>query len=185
MGFTIDYDARHTVFLFNGAGGVNIEESDSMTKAANITPLFFKTICPGKFLAAVSGEIGAVQSSVTAGVQIRPEAIADWLVIPNIHHEVIAALGACVPRKEEAALGVIETFSVASAIVAADAAVKAADIQILDVRTALGLGGKGYALLSGQVGAIKTSVAAGEHKVKESGLLVGAVILPRPSASLP
>jgi microcompartment protein CcmL/EutN len=161
-----------------------IEAADSMTKAANISPLFFKTICPGKFLAGVSGEIGAVKSSVRAACQIRPEAIADWLILPNIHHGVITALGGCVTPKEEAALGVIETFSVASAIAAADTAVKAADIQILDIRTALGLGGKGYVLLSGQVGAIKTSVAAGEEKAKESGLLVGSVILPRPSASL-
>lgn len=161
-----------------------IESADVMTKAASVSPLFFRSICPGKFLAAVSGEIGAVKSSVQAACQIRPEAIADWLLIPNLHPEVIRALGGCVPPKETAALGVIETFSVASAIVAADAAVKAADIQVLDIRTALGLGGKGYVLLSGQVGAVKTSVAAGEEKAKESGLLVGTVVLPRPSASL-
>jgi microcompartment protein CcmL/EutN len=161
-----------------------IKAADSMVKAADVAPLFFKTVCPGKFMAAVSGQVAAVTASIQAGREVMPEAIADWFIIPNIHQDVIKAVAGCVPLLERKALGVIETFSVASAIVAADAAVKAADVQILDVRAALGLGGKGFVLLSGDVAAVQAAVYAGEIGAAESGLLVGTIVLPRPADGL-
>lgn len=158
-----------------------IDASDRMVKAADVTPLFMKTICPGKFLAAISGDVAAVNASIRAGREVCPEAIVDWFIIPNIHREVIAALAGCMAIRERAALGVIETFSVASAVLAADKAVKAANIQLLDIRTALGLGGKGYVLLSGDVAAVQAAVNAGADEVRECGMLVGVAVLPRPA----
>lgn len=162
-----------------------IEASDKMAKAAAVRPLFFKTVCPGKFLAAISGEVGAVNASITAGRTVRPEQVADWFVIPRVRMEVVAALGGCASfRPDGAALGVMETFSVASAILAADKAVKAGNIRLLDVRSALGLGGKGYVLLAGDVDAVRAAVAAGAESARASGLLVGVTVLPRPAPSL-
>lgn len=178
----LDYSAIGMLEYTSIAAG--IDASDRMVKTADVTPLFFKTICPGKFLAAVYGDVAAVTASVQAGKEVNPECIADWFIIPNIHREVVAALGGCVILRERSALGVIETFSVASAVQAADAAVKAADVQILDVRTALGLGGKGYVLISGDVAAVGASVAAGTARLVDSGLLVGTTVLPRPADAL-
>ena len=161
-----------------------IEAADSMVKAANVTPIFFKTVCPGKFMAAVSGEVAAVEASIQAGREVMPSAIADWFVIPNIHRDVIRAVAGCVPLIERKALGVIETFSVAASIVAADAAAKAAEVQILDVRTALGLGGKGYVLLCGDVAAVQAAIHAGEAGAAKSGLLVGTTVIPSPADGL-
>jgi microcompartment protein CcmL/EutN len=161
-----------------------IEAADNMVKAADVVPVFFKTVCPGKFIAAVSGQVGSVNASIQAGREIMPEAIADWFVIPNIHRDVIKAVAGCVPLLERKALGVIETFSVASAIIAADAAAKAANVQIFDVRTALGLGGKGFVLLSGDVAAVQAAIHAGETGAAETGLLVGTTVLPRPAEEL-
>ncbi len=161
-----------------------IEAADRMVKAADVIPLFCKTICPGKFLAGVTGGVAAVEASLEAGRSERPEDVADWFMLPNIHPDVVAALGGCVPLNERGALGVLETFSVASAVSAADAAVKAADVRLLEVRTALGLGGKGYILLTGDVGAVRAAISAGTAWVEESGLLVGATVLPRPADAL-
>ncbi len=158
-----------------------MEAADKMVKTADVTPLFFKTICPGKYLAAVSGDVAAVDASLRAAREVRPGSIADWFVLPNIHRDVIAALAGCQPIKERGALGVIETYSVSAAIVAADAAVKAADVLLMDVRTALGLGGKGYVLMVGDVAAVQASVNAGSDRAAESGLLVGTVVIPRPA----
>ena len=33
-----------------------IDAADQMVKTAQVDPLFFKTICPGKFVAAVTGD---------------------------------------------------------------------------------------------------------------------------------
>ena len=158
-----------------------MEAADRMVKTADVTPLFFKTICPGKYLAAVSGDVAAVDASLLAAREVKPSSLADWFVLPNIHKDVIAALAGCVPIMERGALGVIETFSVSAAIVAADAAVKAASVLLVDVRTALGLGGKGYVLLTGDVAAVQAGVNAGSARAGDSGLLVGTVVIPRPA----
>ena len=120
-----------------------IDAADQMVKTAQVDPLFFKTICPGKFVAAVTGDVAAVSASVNAGRETHADALVDWFIIPNIHRDVIGALAGATGITERGALGIIETFSAASIVVASDAAVKAADVQLLDVRVALGLGGQG------------------------------------------
>ena len=160
---------------------VGMDAADKMVKTADIAPLFFKTVCPGKYVAAVSGDVAAVNAAVQAGREIGTSSVVDWFVIPNIQKEVLAALGGCQPIRERGALGIIETFSAASAILAADAAVKAADVAVMDVRTALGLGGKGYVLLMGDVAAVQAAVAAGSDHAAETGLLVANTVIPRPA----
>ena len=158
-----------------------MEAADRMVKAAGIEPVFFKTVCPGKFLAAVAGDVAAVAASLEAGRNAALPVLADWFLIPNIHREVIAALSGTGPHVDREALGIIETFSAASIIVAADAAIKAAEVRIMDVRIALGLGGKGYALFCGDVAAVRAAVDAGAERASESGLLVAKVVIPRPA----
>jgi len=160
-----------------------MEAADRMVKAAEVEPVFFKTVCPGKFLAAVAGDVAAVSASVEAGRGLAPHTVADWFLIPNIRREVIAALYGTGPLVDREALGIIETFSAASIIVAADAAVKAANVQVMDVRIALGLGGKGYALFCGDVAAVQAAVDAGAQHALESGLFVAKVVIPRPAES--
>ena len=134
-----------------------IDAADQMVKTAQVDPLFFKTICPGKFVAAVTGDVAAVSASVNAGRETHADALVD---------------------------GIIETFSAASIVVASDAAVKAADVQLLDVRVALGLGGKGYALMTGDVAAVNAAVEAGSTAAAESGLLVSKVVIPSPAETV-
>lgn len=162
---------------------VGMDAADRMVKTADVAPLFFKAVCPGKYVAAVSGDVAAVDASVRAGLETGGANVADWFVIPNVQKEVLAAMGGCQPLldRDQGALGIIETFSVASAILAADAAVKAADVTVMDVRTALGLGGKGYALVMGDVAAVQASVSAGSSRAAEAGLLVASTVIPRPA----
>lgn len=161
-----------------------IDGSDQMVKAAQVEPVFFKTICPGKFVAAVTGDVAAVTASVTAGRAMHPETVVDWFVISNIHDDVVRALAGTCGAVKRKALGIIETFSAVSIVVAADAAVKAANVQLMDVRIALGLGGKGYALMTGDVAACEAAVAAGGSMASEQGLLVSRIVIPSPSDSV-
>ena len=156
-----------------------IDAADQMVKTAQVDPLFFKTICPGKFVAAVTGDVAAVSASVNAGRETHADALVDWFIIPNIHRDVIGALAGATGITERGALGIIETFSAASIVVAS-----AADVQLLDVRVALGLGGKGYALMTGDVAAVNAAVEAGSTAAAESGLLVSKVVIPSPAETV-
>jgi microcompartment protein CcmL/EutN len=158
-----------------------IDASDRMVKAAAIQPIFFKSICPGKFIAAIAGDVSAVKTSVEAGRLAHPTSVVDWFVISNIHPDVVRSLTGTCDAGDRRALGVIETFSAVTVVQAADAAVKAAAVRLVDVRIALALGGKGYVLVTGDVGACRSSVEAGARIAAERGLLVQTVVIPSPS----
>ncbi len=155
-----------------------IEAADFMVKAATIKPLVIKTICPGKFIASVHGEVASVKSSIDAGLASTPDTVVDHFVIANISPAVIPAMTATTTAAPGPAVGVIETFSASASILAADAAVKAADVEISEIRIAMGLGGKAYCLLTGNVAAVEAAVSAGAQSAKQSGLLVRRIVIP-------
>ncbi len=161
-----------------------IEASDAMVKAAFVEPMFFKTICPGKFLTAVSGDVADVNAAIKAGKACHPTTIVDWFVIPNIAKEVVRAMSLSADHKEVGAMGVIETFSAAASVIAADAAFKAANVVIADVRIAMGLGGKAYTVIIGDVSAVNAAVNAGAEVVAKQGLLAKNIVIPQPSPLL-
>lgn len=82
------------------------------------------------------------------------------------------------------AMGVIETYSVAATIEAADAAVKAASVIPLRMHLAFGIGGKSYVVLSGNVADMNAAVDAGSAVASEKGFLVNRVVIPRPHKQL-
>lgn len=77
------------------------------------------------------------------------------------------------------ALGLIETIGLVSAIEAADAAVKAANITLLGYENTKG-GGKITVKFVGDVGAVKAGVAAGVAAASRIGKVYGQHVIPRP-----
>lgn len=156
------------------------EVADALLKTAQVQMVFNRTICPGKFMVMVAGETAAVASSMEAGMEIGGETVVDSLLIPNVHPEVFPAISGTRVVTETGALGIIETFSVASIIEAADAAVKAANVQLLQIHLAMAIGGKGYVTMTGEVSAVTAAVQAGAEFIRTKGLLVNKVVIPQP-----
>ena len=163
---------------------IGIETGDVMLKAAFVKLLRAATICPGKYIVLVYGDVDAVRASVSSGRDCGGENVIDHLIIPNIHPSVIPAIAAATEIETVDAVGVVETFSAASSIVAADLAAKAADVQLIEVRLANGIGGKSFVVLTGEVAAVQASVAAGAAHPREQGLLVKSVVIPSPHQEL-
>ena len=65
---------------------------DAMLKAANVEIVFNRTICPGKFMVMVAGDVAAVESAMSAGLDMGSETIVDELIIPNVHPSVFSAI---------------------------------------------------------------------------------------------
>jgi len=162
------------------------EVEDAMLKSAEVDLLVARTICSGKYLVAVGGDVAAVQNSVQAGAAAAAEGIIDQVVIPNVSPAVFPAITGTVeldPASAQA-LGIIETFSAVCAVEAADAAVKAGDVVLFRVHLAMAVGGKGFALMTGEVADCDAAVAAGSAVAAERGLLVNRVVIPRPRREL-
>jgi microcompartment protein CcmL/EutN len=110
--------------------------------------------------------------------------VVDEFVLSNLHDSVFPALSGCTEIKEVKSLGVIESYSVASAIIAADTAVKASNVELIEVRLARGMGGKAMVTLTGDVGAVTAAIRAGSNAIQDSGFLVDQLVLPAPHSAL-
>jgi len=159
---------------------------DVMLKAGSVQLLLARSICSGKFLIVVTGDVTSVAASVEAGGVAAGPSLIEKRQIARVHPSVMAAISNAVdidPRQLRS-IGVIETFSAASVIEAADTAVKSANVTLLRVHLAMALGGKGFVLMAGDVASVQAAVAAGSRTVAEEGMLVGRGVIAAPSAEL-
>jgi microcompartment protein CcmL/EutN len=161
-----------------------IQVADVMVKTADVDILTTTPVCPGKYYVLVHGDVAAVESALKAGVRIGGQSIVDEFILPNVHPSVYPAITSTIEVTELHALGIMESFSIASMIVAADSALKAANVEAIELRLGTGIGGKSFFTMTGDVAAVNAAVDAGSQKVIEKGLLVEKVVIPSPSKKL-
>jgi microcompartment protein CcmL/EutN len=157
---------------------------DSMLKAADVELLLARSICSGKYMTMVRGNVGEVTSSVHAGCHSGRGFVIDTFIIPNVHESIFPAIYGSAKVDHLESLGILESFSVASLIEAADAAAKTAAVQLMEIRLAMALGGKAFVTMTGSVAAVQAAVAAGASVLGEKGLLVNKVVIPAPRREL-
>ena len=159
-----------------------IEASDAMCKMASVKLVKTNILARGKYTILISGPVGEVESALRKGVEIAGQTVVHQFIIRNVHQHVLDALDKRQPVDALEAVGIIETKEAIAAIHAADAAAKAARVHLLEVKSVVG-GGKGYVSMTGEVGAVRSAVAAG-IAVVPSGMLVTHVIIPQADEQL-
>ncbi len=163
---------------------VGMHAADEMLKAASVELVMARPTCPGRYIVVVTGDTGAVQSSVQVGCEIGADMVVDSFTIPSVHKDVIPALSGTSSLVKVDALGVIETCTAASCILAADAAAKAGQVHLIEIRMASGLAGKAFVVMTGDVGSVQASVDAGVHGVGDGGPVLSHVVIPSPSEAI-
>lgn len=156
-----------------------IVAGDAMAKRATVELLDARPVCPGKYIVLIRGEVSQVENALRAALDIVEDTFVDELFLPRVHPGVFSALAMTALPVEGKALGIIETVTAAVCIVAADAAAKAANVALLELRLADGLGGKSYVLIQGMVDEVEAAVTAGVNRIAKEGLLVRKVIISR------
>lgn len=154
--------------------------ADRMVKTAEVELLQADTVCPGKFLALISGDLSAVNAAVEAAAKQDPEQLIDKFVLGNPHDSIFSALYGASEISSPNALGVLETFSAAAAIVAADTAAKTALVDLIELRLARGMCGKSYLLLTGEIAAVQAAIDRAIQGVGEGGMFLDSAVIPRP-----
>jgi ethanolamine utilization protein EutM len=79
-------------------------------------------------------------------------------------------------------LGIIETIGFTTAIAAADAAVKTANVKLTNCLKVGG--GKVNIVIRGEIAAVKAAVEAGVSAASQIGEVKGQTIIPRPAEKL-
>ena len=154
--------------------------ADNALKAGNVRLVLSRSICSGKYMVLIAGDTAGVEAAIATASEAAGGCLIDHVVISNLHPDVFTAIGRTSPVEPTGALGIIESFNVATLIEAADAAVKAANVTLLEVRLAMALGGKAFATMTGDVASVQAAVAAGRAVIAEAGVLVNAVVISRP-----
>ena len=157
---------------------LGMEAADAMCKVAEIQLYHATSICPGKFMVVVGGSVADVTTSIRHAQDKYNYSVIDQIIIPNVHPDIFPALTGTTAVENIVALGAIETYSVPSSIIAADAAAKAASVQLIEIRLARGLGGKSFVTLTGAVDAVRSAVEAGAAEARDKGLLIATTVIP-------
>jgi microcompartment protein CcmL/EutN len=161
-----------------------MQAADYMLKTASVELLLSRSICSGKYIVLIGGDVAEVQSSVDTALSNLEFAIIDTFVIPNVHPDIFPAISGHSQVDNYEALGVLEAFSVASLIEGADAAVKSASVKLIEIRLAMALGGKAFCTLTGEVAAVTSAVDSGAKVIGDRGMLVNKVVIAQPRPEL-
>lgn len=162
-------------FLEGNSIAKGIEASDAMCKMASVKLAKTAVIARGKYIILITGPVGEVESSLRAGREVMAKTLVDEVLIRNVHSQVIAALDKRVSVEALGAVGIVETKEAVATVKAADAAAKAASVHVLEVKTVVP-GGKGYFTICGEVGDVRSAVAAAVSSLRPEQLVTHVVI---------
>lgn len=156
-----------------------IEISDIMVKIAEVDIVYFKTICPGRFIVILSGEVGAVNLAIEEGIIAGEGFISDSFIITAIQEDIVQALKKKPITKLNGAIGIMETSSVCSGIIALDRNLKDGDVKLIKLQLAAGIGGKLVYIISGGLSDVQHGMETAK-KIIDKKRIVNISIIPSP-----
>ncbi len=161
-----------------------IAAADLMIKTSNIEIIQSSVVCPGIYVIIVTGELSSVAASIEAAKVQLGEKMVDSFVLGNPSDDIFPAIYGGVAVEGAKSLGILETFSVPSMIVAADTAAKTSDVKLVELRLARGMAGKSFMLLTGDVAAVTAAIEHAKDVVGKEGMLLDSTVIPNPDKEL-
>ena len=171
-----------------------INGADKMLKAANVQLIAYENVGSTLVAVMVKGDVAAVKASVEAGAaaaaaigkltahNVMPRPIRGVGDIVSVH-AVDEEPGGKSETQRPRALGLIEVFGIVFVLEAADAMLKAADVELIGYENVA----SGYisVLVQGDVAACMSAVEAGVTAVqKMEATVYSSVVIPRPHPDL-
>ena len=161
-----------------------MKTTDAILKAADVELLRAHVVCPGKYIILVAGSISHVKNAVSIGQRVAPEIVVDHFILSNVHPSIFPAIMATTEIERVKAIGVVETFTLAAPIVAADIAVKAAPVDLIEIRLPFAMGGKAFTVFTGEVSAVRSAVNMAAERLKDEGVIDSFEVIPSPHKDL-
>ncbi len=179
MTFSGNADSLGIVEAKSIATGVRI--LDSMLKGADVELVKASTICSGRYLIYVAGDVKAVETSISIAKESGSRLMGSY-TLSRISKQVFEALKHNRKAEPGQALGIVESKIVSSGIVAADAAVKRSLVTLNKLVTGQGINGKAYFVMTGDVASVNEAVTASVEVLGKQ--LVDVTVLPSPDFSV-
>lgn len=161
-----------------------VAAADRMVKTAAVELLEAQVVCPGKYIALITGELSAVRSAIDAAAAGGEQQFIDSFVLGNPHESIFPAIYGTTRVEKVNALGILETFDAISIIVAADEAAKTALVELIELRIAKGMCGKSYLYLTGEIAAVEAAIARARAVVGEKGMFLDSSVMAHPDEQI-
>lgn len=158
--------------------------ADAMVKTADVEIIEAQTVCPGKYIAIVGGDLSAVRAAVDVAEVKYPEQLINSFVLGNPHEDIFPAIYGASNVEDVNALGILETYDAASIIVAADIAAKTAIVSLIELRIAKGMCGKSFMLLTGEVSAVHAAIEKAKESIGEKGMYLDSSVIANPDKQM-
>jgi len=157
---------------------------DAMDKRAPVTVLHADPLTPGRFFIALTGGEAELEEALAAGVEAAGDSRIDHTFLAYAHPALLAAVAEGARRKPpEGSVGVLELDALAATVRAADAALKCAEVTLVDLHLARGIGGRGVVVLTGDLADVEAALDAGAAVAGE-GRLLGRELIANPESAL-
>ena len=134
-----------------------VTAADAMVKTSEVEIVEAQTVCPGKYIAIITGDLSAVKAAVDTAVTTYEDKCIDSFVLGNL-----------------------ETYDAASIIEAADQAAKTAIVDLIELRIAKGMCGKSYMMITGEVSAVEASIDRAKELVAAKGMYLDSSVIAHP-----
>lgn len=157
---------------------------DAVAKKAPVTVHTAEPVSSGKYLLVFTGDVGSVEESFHEAVAVAGTTIVNKLLLWQVDPQVVRAFQRRIEVVDVDALAIVESTSLATTISAADVAVKAAGVTLIEIRLGHGIGGKGYFTLTGSQPDVEASVAAALGLCEKENSICGVEIINRPHQDL-
>lgn len=161
-----------------------VTAADVMVKTAAVELLEAQVVCPGKYIALITGDLSAVRSAVDAARAYKEEQYNDSFVLGNPHDSIFPAIYGTTQVENISALGILETYDAASIIVAADEAAKTAIVDLIELRIAKGMCGKSYLYLTGEVAAVEAAIERARAACAPNGMYLDSSVIAHPDEQI-
>lgn len=161
-----------------------VQACDMALKTAGVQLISAEPICPGKFEMMIAGQLAQVEASGERLEKEFGEYIVDGIRLGRVDPTVVQALLGALPQPQPGALGIVETFTVASTVMAADSGVKAANVQIMELRVARGMAGKGFVSFTGEVADVRAAMDVAKQYAIKEGTFISESLIAAPHPEL-
>lgn len=158
--------------------------TDAMLKAANVSLVLGTTLCPGKYLTIVEGDVAAVQKAQDTADRLGGRQVFSSFVISGINDEVIGAISGNAAKPLKDSIGIIESPQMANLINAADISLDSAEVEIVELRLGKGCGVNSFYIITGDLTSVNEACRNAVSFLSERGALLAFRVIANPDKDL-
>lgn len=165
---------------------VGMHTTDAVVKKAPIAVLKCGTISHGRYLTLIGGSTASVQESYREGLLHGKDSIIDHVFLPDVDpalHD--GMLGKRTAGPWHGAVGIIETQTISANVLAAEKALKATPVGLVELRLSDSwLAGKGVSIYHGDLHDIEAAMEVAITHLQEAGIDVLYRIITSPHEAI-